>query len=88
MEKLLNFNVMFTPIIIRVIYFLGLLAVAITAIAVIFKGNFLAGLGILLFGLIGVRIYCELMILFFRVYETLQSINQKLDEQNSASGRA
>ena len=88
MEKLLNFDIMFTPIIIRVIYFLGLLAVAIAAIATMFKGGFLAGLGILLFGLIGVRIYCELMILFFRVYETLQSINQKLDRQNNTSSRA
>lgn len=88
MEKLLNFDVMFTPIIIRVIYFLSLLAVAIAAIATMFKGSFLAGLGILLFGLIGVRIYCELMILFFRVYETLQSINQKLDRQNNTSSRA
>ena len=70
------------------IYFLSLFAVVIAAIATMFKGGFLAGLGILLFGLIGVRIYCELMILFFRVYETLQSINQKLDRQNNTSSRA
>jgi hypothetical protein len=86
MEHLLGFDKMVTPVIIRIVYFLGLLVVLITGIATLFGGGgvlgALTGLAILFFGAIMVRVYSELLILLFRIHDNLVSINQQMKDRN------
>jgi hypothetical protein len=77
MKDVFFFDSMLTPKIIIFIYWLGLISVVIGAIGTMFSGyggGFWSGLGILLFGLIGTRIWCELLIVLFKINENLQKI--------------
>ena len=84
MEYLLGFDKMLSPIIIKVIYFLGLIAVLISAIAQLFHGAILIGICTLIFGALGVRIWCELLILAFRIHDNLAEINQRQKKNEPA----
>lgn len=76
MKDIFFFDSMLTPKIIIFIYWLGLISVIIGALGSMFSGygGFWSGLGILLFGLIGTRIWCELLIVLFKINENLQKI--------------
>jgi len=79
-KNLLGFDKMLTPIIIKVLYFLGLLGVLLSAGAMLFQGAIFPALGLLIFGTLIVRVWCELLILMFRVYEELKSASQYLKD--------
>jgi hypothetical protein len=70
---------MLTPKIISVIYWLGLIAVVVGAINQLFDPatSLLNALGLLLFGLLGVRIWCELMIVLFKINANLQALVER-----------
>ncbi|SEJ69108.1 protein of unknown function [Variovorax sp. OK605] len=84
MQDLLGFDKMVTPIIIRILYFLGLLGVLVMTVVSLFQGNILPAIGILVFGAIMVRVYSELLILLFRIHDNLVSINQQMKDRNSS----
>ena len=84
MQDLLGFDKMVTPIIIRILYFLGLLGVLAATVISLFQGRILAAIGILVFGAIMVRVYSELLILLFRIHDNLVSINQQMKDRNSS----
>ncbi|MFM9923489.1 DUF4282 domain-containing protein [Variovorax sp. H27-G14] len=84
MQDLLGFDKMVTPIIIRILYFLGLLGVVVMTAVSLFQGNILPAIGILVFGAIMVRVYSELLILLFRIHDNLVSINQQMKDRNSS----
>lgn len=77
MNELLKFDTMITPKIIGFIYYLLLIAVVVSGIAAIVGGNFLPGIGILVFGGVLVRVYCELFVVFFKMNEALQELRKK-----------
>lgn len=90
MRDLFFFESMVTPKIITFVYWLLLVIVAIGALMGIsnaigmMKYQFAAGLGTLvlvpLFAILGAvvaRMYCELLIVLFRIYETLVQIRDK-----------
>ncbi|MCW2294680.1 MULTISPECIES: DUF4282 domain-containing protein [Pseudomonas] len=76
MKNLFFFDAMLTPKIITFVYWLLLLSVAISGLTMMFSGygSFLGGLGTLIGGAIGARIWCELMIVLFKIHENLQKI--------------
>lgn len=76
-KDILFFDDMLTPKIITVIYWLGLLSVVFGAIGLIFAGNFFSGLGLLIFGAVGVRVWCELLIVMFKIHENLKKLADK-----------
>ncbi len=100
LKNFLSFERMITPVIIKVLFYIGLVASVIGGIA-IFIGSVIAGfmdggVGAILLGLIGgliggiltvflgalaTRIYAELLILFFRINETLTDIKGLLQEK-------
>ena len=85
MQDLLGFEKMVTPIVIRILYFLGLLVVLISGVGALFSGGLrgiLTGIAILIFGAIMVRVYSELLILLFRIHDNLVSINQQMKDRN------
>lgn len=73
MNDIFFFDSMLTPKIIIFIYWLGLISVVVGAFGSMFSGygGFWSGL---LFGLIGTRIGCELLIVLFKINENLQKI--------------
>ncbi|KKO50426.1 membrane protein [Arsukibacterium sp. MJ3] len=76
MKDVLFFNSMLTPKIITIVYWLLLFAVLVSGLGSIFTayGSFWSGLGILVFGSIGVRIWCELLIVLFKIHENLKKL--------------
>ena len=84
----LSFRKMITPIIIQIIFWIGVAFSVIAGLGTIIAGigdyggglAVLGGLATIIFGPIVVRIYCELLILFFRMNETLTDISNKLDK--------
>ncbi len=96
-KDFLNFERMITPVIIKVLFYIGLISSAIGGITVFFGAviggireggfgsvvlGFLGGLigGVLVatLGALLTRIYAELLILFFRINETLTDIKKEL----------
>lgn len=89
MYKLLTFNEMLTPKIVTLLYWLGLISVITTAITTLFGygyGEFsgffqrlIMAICILIFGGLIVRIYSELLIVIFKIYENLKKIADRQD---------
>lgn len=74
------FDSMLTPKIITFIYWLMLLGCLVSGLSAMFTqygGGFFTGLGIIVFGSIGSRIWCELLIVLFKIHENLKTIAEK-----------
>ena len=85
------FRTMVTPVIIQILFWIGaILCLIVGAIMVIYGAtHFQAGQsqylwkGVLLFvlGPLGVRVYCEILIIFFRINETLTEIKHAMGQR-------
>lgn len=69
-----SFRTMITPIIIQVIFWLGVVGCVIMGLGAVMGGRGLYGLVLIVVGPIVVRIECELLILLFRIHDALQEI--------------
>lgn len=81
----LGFDEMITPKIITVIYWILMVLTILGSVISMFSGtivNFLLGLASLIFGVIGVRVGCELVILSFNIYKTLKKIADNQSQNN------
>ncbi len=87
MEDYLTFRKMITPIIIQILFWIGAVGAVLWSLFLIFSGATASygGGGLVLIGLVAlflgpilVRIYCELLILLFRVHDTLNEIKDSL----------
>jgi hypothetical protein len=85
MNEFLSFRKMITPLLIQVIFWVFILFTVVGAFIWMFTLSFWLGLVYLILGPLLVRIYCELLILFFRMYEELTSIRQALGGQPPAA---
>ncbi|MGD0517000.1 MAG: DUF4282 domain-containing protein [Thermoguttaceae bacterium] len=75
MEDFLSFRKMITPIIIQVVFWIGVVVSVVSGLSIMFQGRaFLIGLIYVVLGPLMVRIYCELIILLFRIYDVLNDI--------------
>ncbi len=81
----LTFRKMITPIIIQIVFWLGVVLVIIAGLINIVQGSthrygsgeqVLLGVLMMLLGPLVVRIYCEILILFFRMNSTLTDIRK------------
>jgi hypothetical protein len=90
MNDFLSFRTMITPVIIQIIFWIGVALCIIFGIGYLVvgarygTGGPVYGLLILLFGPVAVRIYCEILIIFFRINETLTEIKHTLDKRQTA----
>jgi hypothetical protein len=79
-KKLFFFEDMLTPKIITFVYWLALFGVLIGGIGSMFMmgrlsfSGFVTGLAIIIGGGIGVRIWCELLIVLFKINENIQKM--------------
>jgi hypothetical protein len=84
MKDIFFFDSMLTPKIITFVYWLLLFAALVSGLGAMFSeygSGILGGLGIIIGGAIGARIWCELMIVLFKIHENLQKIANKSDSQ-------
>lgn len=80
MKDVFFFDAMLTPKIITFVYWLLLLGSLISGLGSMFTeygGGFFAGLAIIVGGAVGARIWCELLIVLFKIHENLQKIANK-----------
>ncbi|MFT6834477.1 MAG: hypothetical protein ACJA0H_000508 [Francisellaceae bacterium] len=84
MKGIFLFESMLTPKIITFVYWLLLVAALVSGLTTMFGGyqsSILGGLGIIIGGAVGARIWCELMIVLFKIHENLQKIVNKSDSE-------
>jgi len=81
-KEFLSFHTMLTPIIIQIIFWVGVAGCVIAGIIMITVGK-AQGLLIILLGPVAVRLYCEILIIFFRINDTLAEIKEVLEERRS-----
>jgi len=81
MNDFLSFKKMITPLIIQFVFGLGVILCVIGGLIAMFQGQFFPGLMFIVVGPLSVRIYCEIVILAFRINETLTEI-----ERNTRGG--
>ena len=95
MKDFLAFRTMLTPVLIQAVFWIGLAISVSVGLAFLLSGlsaqygggpHVVKGLLILLLGPLAVRIYCEILIIFFRINETLTEIRQILEERRGAEG--
>ncbi len=77
MKGILFFDNMLTPKIITFIYWLFLSGAVFGGLGSMFSGNIIMGFVYLVFGTVAARIWCELMIVLFKMNEALQEIRRK-----------
>lgn len=81
MHKVLHFDSMLTPKIITLVYWLLLGGVLLSGLGTMFtQGGFsglISGILVILFGAIAARIWCELLIVLFKIHENIKKIADK-----------
>ena len=98
MREFLTFKRMITPILIQVAFWLAVVLIVIVGLITIFGGliqigrDAVTGLGgavggilIIVFGPLVARIYAEILIVLFRMNETLTEISDSLSKTNPTS---
>jgi hypothetical protein len=80
-RQILYFDSMLTPKIITFVYWLSLVGVVIGGLGTMFAGrsfaSFLMGLVVIGGGAIATRIYCELLIVLFKIHENIRKLAEK-----------
>ena len=88
MKDFWAFRTMVTPVIIQILFWLGVLVCLAVGIIFIVFGihfeyarNIYKGLFFIILGPLLVRVYCEVLIVFFRINETLTEIKHGMEER-------
>jgi hypothetical protein len=83
-RQIFFFDSMLTPKIITFVYWLALFGVVVSGLVSMFAGyggltfgKFLMGLVIIVGGAIGARIWCELLIVLFKIHENIRRLAEK-----------
>ena len=97
MRDFLAFRTIVTPIIIQLVFWLGVGFCLVFGLSFILwgggdydfglGGSVITGVLIILLGPLAVRIYCEILIVFFRINETLTEIKHSLERQPEAGSQ-
>lgn len=83
MKSIFFFDSMLTPKIITLVYWVALFFIVIYGFSVMTAfghsrtGSILSGLGIIIGGGVGARIWCELLIVLFKIHENTKIIADK-----------
>jgi len=80
-RQIFFFDSMLTPKIITFVYWLSLVGVVVGGLVTMFAGrsfvSFLMGLVVIAGGAIATRIYCELLIVLFKIHENIRKLAEK-----------
>src|SRR5690625_2584125 len=92
MGKFFRFERMITPLIIQLVFWIGVIGSIIVGIITLISGltgdggfgGVFMGLLIMLIGPIGIRIYCEILMVAFKFLDLLVEIRDKLDRNGGS----
>ncbi|MBP2257454.1 DUF4282 domain-containing protein [Virgibacillus alimentarius] len=92
-KNFVKFDKMITPTIIKIVFWIGVAFVVIGSVFTIAEGmsyygdpvNIFMGLLMLVVGPLFVRIYCELLIIMFKMYQTLTEVKTLLSNKNHSN---
>mgnify|MGYP006275853327 CR=1 FL=1 len=88
MKEYLKFKKMISPVIIQIIFWVGVTLTFLGGLGTMINGLYTPygggpqvffGLIVMIVGPLSVRVYCELLILFFRINDSVTEINDKFD---------
>lgn len=82
-NSFINFDKMLTPLIIKIVFWIGAGISVIMGLLMFIDGGIsvLMGLITIVVGPLVVRIYCELLIIMFKMHETLVDVKKVLENQ-------
>ncbi|HLQ72822.1 MAG TPA: DUF4282 domain-containing protein [Bacillota bacterium] len=92
LSNFLKFDTMITPTIIKIVFWIGAGLSVLSGLGIIISGmnsyfgggaQVFAGLITIVVGPFVVRIYCELLIIFFKMHESLQEIKRSLTNKEA-----
>lgn len=86
MDDFLSFRRMITPVLIQIVFWIGSAASLLFGLAALSRNEFAIALLFIFVGPLMIRIYCELLILFFRMNATLTEISSSVG--SNAVGRS
>jgi len=89
MGDFMSFRKMVTPVIIEILFWIGALICILAGLIMVFyaglhmgfKDYIWKGLVVLFLGPLAVRVYCEILIVFFRINETLTELKHLVERQ-------
>ncbi|MBK2356145.1 DUF4282 domain-containing protein [Francisella hispaniensis] len=74
LKKFISFESFLTPSIIVFIFWLSIIGVCFSGLAAIFSGYFIAGILEIILGVIFVKVFCEILIVLFKINDSLKEI--------------
>lgn len=74
LKKFISFENFITPTIIVFIFWLSIIGVCLSGLAAIFSGYILSGILEIIFGAIFVKIFCEILMVLFKINDSLKEI--------------
>ena len=77
-DSVLKLEKMIVPTLLKFIYVFLALGITIRGVINIFNNGVVSGLMILVLGNLGLRIFCESLIIIFNIYNKLTSVNRNL----------
>ena len=77
MRDIFFFDTLVTPKFITFLYWFMLLATVLSGLGVMFMGSFISGLMAIIFGVVFTRVWCELMVVLFKINANLQKIAEQ-----------
>lgn len=77
MKEILFFESLITPKLLTAFYWLALIGVLFSGLALIFNGSFFSGIFSIIFGAVGTRVFFEMIMIVFKNNEYLKKIAEK-----------
>jgi hypothetical protein len=81
MVDFLLFRKMLTPILLQFLFWISVVVLVVAGIVNIYHHAIVHGLQIIILGPIVVRIFCEFLIIFFKMNDTLLAIKNAVQEK-------
>jgi len=84
-KEFISFDKMITPVIIKILFYIGIVICIILGLSELIGGIAAGSISIIFLGLITivigpvlVKVYCELVMVLFKILENLKDINNKM----------
>jgi hypothetical protein len=81
----LKFNKMITPVIIQVLFWLLVAAAILGGLGALYAHQVGAAIAMIILGPIFARVWAEMVIIYFKIYDAVQSIAQKKAESTPSA---
>jgi hypothetical protein len=81
----LKFNKMITPVIIQVLFWVLVAAAILLGLGALYAHQVVAAIAFIILGPIFARVWAEMVIIYFKIYDAVQTIAQKKTESTPSA---